>query len=512
MARKVPSNASIYTPDWWLLKLCKELDKRQTDISQNDAYYCGDHNLAFATPKFREAFGLTLNAFSDNWCALICDAVDERLDVQGFRYGDKQEGDDKAWAIWQANNLDALSQMGHLESFIKGESFVSVWYDPSNTSTPVITIEDATQCIVKFEQGSQTKRAAALKRWLDDDGFYYATVYLPDGLYKYQSASKSQTSGTLATTTQLTWVERDVLDEVWPLPNPLGVVPIVPLRNKPRLMTGGVSEIADIIPVQDATNKLITDMLVASEFGAAPQRWATGMTVPKDPTTGTPLPVFSKLVDRIWLSSNKDTNFGQFQPLNIDVFVKGIEMLVQHLASRSRTPPHYFYLSGQFPSGEAIKSAETGLVSKAKRRMKHFGEAWEEVMRLAFIIKRDKGRSQERAQETIWADAETRSESEHSDALIKRRALGVPLQQLWQDIGYSPQQIERFMAQLAEEAKLGLIPDPLAATATGTKVVKDFELAQMEEAGLGGGNPPPAPPPPSVVPPVAKPRVAKPAK
>ena len=40
--------------------------------------------------------------------------------------------------------------------------------------------------------------------------------------------------------------------------------------------------------------------------------------------------------------------------------------------------------------------------------------------------------------ETIWADPEYRSESELADALVKRAAIGVPRQQLWEDAGYSP--------------------------------------------------------------------------
>jgi hypothetical protein len=126
-------------------------------------------------------------------------------------------------------------------------------------------------------------------------------------------------------------------------------------------------------------------------------------------------------------------------------------MLVQHVASQTRTPPHYFYLRGQFPSGESIKSAETGLVAKAKRKMRHFGEGWEEVIRLAFSVMND-DRADIVDAETIWGDPESRSESEHIDAVVKKLALGVPQQQLWEDADYTPQQIDRFHAMLREQA------------------------------------------------------------
>jgi hypothetical protein len=124
--------------------------------------------------------------------------------------------------------------------------------------------------------------------------------------------------------------------------------------------------------------------------------------------------------------------------------VKSIEMFVQHMASQTATPPHRFYLGGQFPSGEALKSAESGLVAKARRRARHFGEGWEEMIRLAFLVEGDDKRGKVTNSETIWADFETRSETAHADYLVKLQALGVPNPQLWQDAGYSPQQIARF--------------------------------------------------------------------
>jgi hypothetical protein len=37
-----------------------------------------------------------------------------------------------------------------------------------------------------------------------------------------------------------------------------------------------------MVPLQDGVNKLITDMLVASEFAAFRQRWVTGIEIPRD--------------------------------------------------------------------------------------------------------------------------------------------------------------------------------------------------------------------------------------
>jgi len=88
---------------------------------------------------------------------------------------------------------------------------------------------------------------------------------------------------------------------------------------------------------------------------------------------------------------------------------------------------------------------ETGLVAKAKRRMRDLGEGWEEVERLAFRGAGDATRGAYMAAETIWRDPENRTESQHVDALQKLAALGVPQEQLWADAGYTPEQIKRFL-------------------------------------------------------------------
>jgi Phage portal protein, SPP1 Gp6-like len=256
-------------------------------------------------------------------------------------------------------------------------------------------------------------------------------------------------------------------DEPWPLPNPLGVVPLVPLVNRPRLLprryisVEGTSELKQVIPVQDAVNKLLLDMLVASEFGAFRQRWVTGMDIPRDPDTDAPVEPFKAAVDRLWMAEDPAVKFGEFAATDLTAYVKSTEMLVQHIASQTRTPPHYFYLSGQFPSGESIKSAETGLVAKARRKMRHFEEGWEEMIRLSFRVLGDP-RADFVGAETIWADPESRTEGEHVDATLKKKALDVPIQQLWEDLGYSPQQIGRFREMLAEQAFLAALAAPPA--------------------------------------------------
>lgn len=436
-----------------MTKLSKKLDDQRAGLTKVDNYYEGVHPLGFATPKFREAFGALFTQFADNWCDLVVDAAEERLHVQGFRF-DTPEADTEAWRIWQANNLDAEHRIGHTESLVHGRAYATVWGNDDDEDTPVITIEHPKQMIVAVAAGNRRRRLAALKRFTDDDGYQRATLYLPDSVHRFRQKRRSD-SGLIVVGDPwggMQWEPLATRDQDSVIDNPLGVVPVVPLVNRRRLLNDGVSELARVIPIQDGVNKLVADMLVASEFGAAPQRWATGIEIPRDPQTGQPIKAFENLVSRIWASEKSETQFGQFQQTDLRPFVEGIEMLVQHIASQTRTPPHYFYLKGQFPSGESIKSAETGLVAKVIRKQGHFGEAWEEVMRLAFMVKGDDARASVVA-ETLWGDPESRSESEHVDAVMKQKALGIPDEALWEELGKTPQQISRYKALIAEAAR-----------------------------------------------------------
>jgi hypothetical protein len=453
----------VGSPLWWLDRLLKKLQKRRAEISVYDDYYEGRHPLAFASEKFLKAFGGLFESFADNWCDLVVDAVEERLNVTGFRVEANAKGDDDAWRIWQANNLDADSQMGITEALVNGLAGAIVWAGPDD-QTPSITIEHPREVIVETAPGNRRQRLAALKWWTDEERGHrlrhgvparrHLQVPHPHARREARHGRRPQRRhGQVGAARR----RRRTLAAAQPAEGRHRR----PIANRPRLLVPGVSEIKRVIPIQDAVNKLVSDMLVTSEFSAfrsgGRPAW-TSRSIPRPTSPSSP----SGRPSTGCSSPRTRTPSSASSASDLSNFVQAIEMVVQHIASQTRTPPHYFYLRGQFPSGESIKSAETGLVAKARRKMRHLGEDLEEIIRLAFAVI-DDPKADEPGLETIWADPESRTEAEHVDATIKKRALKVPLLQLWEDVGYSPQQIERFKEMLVEEAALGLVdndPDP----------------------------------------------------
>ena len=432
------------------------LEARLPGVEQYDAYYLGAHRVAFATSKWRETFGNLFRELADNWAQLVVDASVERLKVEGFRFGPAgDEADDEAWALWQANYLDADSSLAHTEACKSGIAYVLV--TPSDDpDTPRITVEHPAQMITMHAADDRRRRIAAFKRWADGEDTL-AMLYTPEAFHPLRRPANKET-----------WSAAGE-----PVPNPIGIVPVVPMLNNPNILGTGISDLNVVVPLQDAINKLLADLLVNSEYVAFPQRWVTGLEIPTD-ENGRALDRehFLSSVSRMWVAEDKEVQFGQLPEAEGGGYVREIEMLIQHVAAQTRTPPHYLLgSSGNFPSGESLKATETGLVAKVKRKQLTFGESWEEAMRLAFAYRGDKGRATAANAETIWADPESRTEGELVDALTKMRTLGVPLEALWERWGASPQQIERWSNLLGLPQRRPLPPDvapPVPTTGTPT--------------------------------------------
>lgn len=444
------------TPDWWLNRLDKRLNEnaRKTRLQKLDDYYHGSHPLLFATDEFLEIFRDLLKPLAVNFVSLVVDAPVERLTITGFRSGDSDAADEFASRVWRSNDMDAQSVSAHREALAKEECALIVW---RGRDGPTISVEDPRTIVVEGPAGRVIGRQAALKRWADDRKAY-ATLYLPDAIYKFEQALGAEqrdqlvngrSVGIIETSTGA-WSRREVDDEPWPLPNPTGVLPVIPMVNRPDLLGRGHSEMEAVLPQQDAINKLACDLIIASEFAAFPQRWMTGVET-IDPDTGEDRFDFRGAIDRILTVGDPAARMGIFQAADLKNYTTAIETFVQQMASISHTPPHYLLgRSGVIPSGEATTSAESGLVSKTKSHQKEKTPVWREAIRVAALMD---GQDSPVTVTPLWEDPERRSWSERADALAKERALGIPDEFLWKKLGYDDDEIAEIKRLREAEAR-----------------------------------------------------------
>lgn len=440
-----------------LARLLARLDQQLPAVKVADDYYAGTQPLSFLAPEITEHVGDRLAPLVINWPRTIVDSVQRRMYVEGFRLGRGREADAEMWDLWQANDLDEWSQLGQVDALVHARSFMLVW--GNEDGVPIISTESAHQMVVDYAPGTRTVRAAA-KRFKDGDTVR-STLFLPDRVLRYSAPS-------LAFDVPGQWR----LEES--LPNPLGVVPVVPLVNRPRLTNlDGTSELTDVMPMADAINKLSTDMMLSSEFHAMPRRWATGIAIPASQAPRERLQVEAKAY---WdeatkgktLLGGKDVKFGQFQEATLDNFVKAISLLTAQVAAISGLPPHYLGINTDNPaSAEAIRSAESTLVERASEKHRTWGGAYERAMRLAVAVRDGIALadvpSEYRSMETIWRDPRTETKAVDADAAIKLLDAGIIDDvQAQEDVGLSPTQREAIAERRRQAAQTGVTADVVA--------------------------------------------------
>lgn len=435
---------AVGEPLWWVKQLYGQLQKQRECFDLYDAYYRGQPpRLPWLPDQAQEEFARLLSLSNSNYMGLVVDAMVERQIIEGFRIGDELAADMPTWEIWQANNLDACSDQILLEAAIGGCSFLLV-APPEGDGHPPIYPEHPTQATVAYEPGSgRRRRVAGLKVWQDDwTGKQMATLYLPDKIYKYE-APKPPTGPTV----DPRWEPRQVAGESWPARNPLGEVPLVEVANNPRMLTGGVSELADVIVVQDRINKTLADRLMTQDFGAFPQKWAKGF--PSEDADGNPNRIDIGR-DRIVTSDVAETQFGQWDAAPLDPYSAAKREDVKDIASRTRTPAQYLLGEMSNVNGETLKASESGLVSKVRQRNRTAGEGFEDTMSLARRAKRLA--SGPEIIETKWRNPEFRTEGELVDSLTKMATLGVPQEALWERWGATEVEIARWKRMADEQA------------------------------------------------------------
>lgn len=429
-------------------RLAQALDDDYSNLVRCDNYYRGVQPLAYLDPEVRKALRGRLHPVTINWPRIVVDAIDDRLDVTGFRSATRPEAADDLWSLWQQNGLDEKSQQAHADALVFGRSYVLVWAG-ADPRVPTVSIESPLQVIHETDP-STGSTVAALKRWRDLDNYGRAILFTPEVVVQYRSRNPHPDAYPI--TGALDGDYEVILEEA----NPLGLVPVVPIVNRPRpLQPRGESELADAMPIADAINKCATDLMVSAEYHAQPRRWVTGFG--SSSATGRLSPeqldsmrdaVKTHWEDargsKVWISDIPETKFGQFPEAMLENFIGAIRMFTLQLSAVAGLPPHYVALSAASnpASADAIRSAEASLVHRALRRQRTWGGSWEDAMRIALAIRDGAYPVGLEDLETVWASPEIVSIGQAADAAVKLHAEGIlDRQAVLESLDYSPQAI-----------------------------------------------------------------------
>lgn len=423
-----------------LTELMQRLDMPQARYNELDLYYTGRQPLAFLSPEAKAALGSRFGVMASNIPRLAVTALAERLRITGFT------GDPGLWADWIRNDLDQTSGVAHREALLLGDSYVIVWAD--SFGRPKVTVESAKQVAVHTDPGTR-QITAAVKRW-ETKTTTEAVLYLPDRIVRLR-----------ANQTGATTIGYNTIDE---LANPLGVVPVVNLRNTDRILGDwGSSEIEDLKPLVDALNKSLADMMVTSEYVGRPRRWATGIELTEEPVLDADGNDTGETVEinpipeghRAMISENHEARFGQLQASDLAGYEASVRVLLGQIQAVSTLPSAYLgVMTDQPPSADALRASESSLVARAEARQATLGRAWEQVGRLMIAVRDGRDPNLIDGIRVHWADAATRSVAQEADAVVKLFQAGLlPRDYALGKLGYSDDEI----------AKINAVPLPVVA-------------------------------------------------
>lgn len=443
-----------------LVRLGRELDARAMGFEILDAYYDGDHPLPplVQEQKLTRAYKTLMGLSPTNWPQAIVDATESRLEIQGVRFGD-EDADKDVWELWQSNGLDAESSLLHQTVLTDGRAYAIVWGDGTSDPQPTVTYEHPSLCVVEYEAGTRRRRKQALRRWFDGES-WFANLYTREFVYKFRAA----TAGKEIPTEASSWARfDDSADPSWPLPNPLGDVPVVEFAINRSLRPGLFGSARGDFERQcahiDRINYKVFSGLVALTWSGFPLRYVIGDPIVRD-EDGKSVPPFDAIINAVAQFENPDAKVGQLPEANVANYSAKDDVV--ELAAVTSTPVFHM-LPGEMVniSAEAMRAGQDSHVSKVRRYHRSLGESHEDVTRLMLRVRDPKDpRGFDMGAEIDWREPEHRSLAERADAYTKLQDLP------WQVkaalvLGMTPREIDRAEAQRAGE----LLDQALAAAA-----------------------------------------------
>ncbi|RLP76324.1 phage portal protein [Mycetocola tolaasinivorans] len=465
------------------------LNGRRGEMRVREEYYEGKQPLNFATAEWKKANSARYANFADNWCQPVADAEAERIAHTGIKIAgtNGKAAAQKLWEAWLRNEMQSQSSQGFLTSLVTSRSFVTVWGDENDE--PLISWEHPDSVEIEYDWERPGRRTAALKTWVDESK-EYATLYESECVWKFERALPKTTNDRESQATQAKvgvaheggWVPRIPRgDDVWPIWNPMGTVPVVEVPNRPMLGGDPRSEISGVIAMQDTINLLWAYLLLAADYASMDARVVLGQGPPMMPILDKngvkigekPVDIGEMREKRMLYLTNPDAKIDSWNAAALDTFTETIEIAVGHIAAQTRTPPTYLVTRTGMSNvnGEGLKASEIGLVKKVIEFTTFATPAMREVHRLVALAMGDTALAEQvRLATMTWMNPEIRSEAQLADSLTKKKAIGYPLRYLMELDGLDPLEIDRVMemhddeqrdVQL-EEARKGLrdIVDP----------------------------------------------------
>jgi hypothetical protein len=357
-----------------------------------------------------------------NVLGLVRDSFTQNLTVVGYRNALAREND-PSWGVWQRNRMDARQAEVHRPAITYGASYVVVVADEDGQS--VWKTRSPRQLLAVYEDPQvDLWPQYAFEQWVDSTDAkprWKATLYDEEYIYpcdlgELPNYGIDQYQSLIARALSI----RQIGDAI---PHGAAHCPVVRFVNGRDADDLIVGEIAPLIRMQQTLNSVNFDRLLASRFGAHPQKVITGWS-------GSSAEVLQASARRVWAFEDQDVQVNSFPPASLEQYNGVLEEIMSHIAMAAQISPAQ--VTGKLVnlSAEALAASEANQQRKLASKRDSFGEAWEQTFRLAAEIEGDTVTAADTSSEVQWRDTEARSFGAIVDGITKLAAAGIPIEQL----------------------------------------------------------------------------------
>ena len=396
-ANTTPNAASVAFARW----TAADYADQQAHYVALREWYDGDQHVPL-TDRQEEYLGIDSQfEWALNYLRLPVELIVERLTVDGF---DGPEGIGGVGGLidewWTTNRMDGLQNQVHRAAVRDGDTYVLIEWDDDG-GRPIFSHEPAYDGVegMKVHYLSNLKRdmTMASKMWsenrFDERGHLQPVqrlnLYLPDVIEKYENTGGG-------------WQPYRADGAAWPIPWPLGRIPVVHFRYRDNGGNWGESELEALIPLQMAINKAALDEMETADKTGAQLLTLTGATWPADAPNVRAGDVLSV--------SAADAAWGSVPPGDLSQLRERINDYIIRIAQIAHIPLQYFQVTGQIASAATQQADDSQLVAKVKSEAIALGNAWEDAMYTGLKLNELYGDGRDLARgeniECVWADFE----------------------------------------------------------------------------------------------------------
>lgn len=438
------------------------------------SYYDGMPPLVWTSEKLREIFSTSFAArFTENWCAPIIDSRLDRMELSTPTVPDNEDATGALDDLWELTGLVDDEYEVHADVAVVGEGFVIAW--PNEDGEIEAFHNDARLCHVEYDQENPRIKRFGSKWWNAADGTIRLTLYYPDH-FEYYGTVRAMKIGEQPDAKAFI-----PLDGAPDATNEWGIIPMFHFRSNRRKIK---SQLESIWQIQDMTNKLLADMMVAAEFGAFPQRYvisAGGISGLQN----NPNAIWDLVASDV---GTQATSAGQFVATQLANYLVAIQQFITDMGVISGTPRHYFYQQGGDPSGEALIAMESPLTAKVERLQKTLIPTWRDLA--AFILLLDGMQIESQDIEAKYAEVKTIQPRTMAEIRKMSVEAGLPLRTvLRRGEGWTSEELK----EMEDDAAADKEQQATFADAALSQVQKQFNSGTLPgmQPKQGGMMPPP---------------------